>query len=124
MSFTCSEDDGLSHPYSLVNNSEEAIYVSSCGYVEKGNFLTYGYVRNCTEWTFEYIQPGESYESTCLPPSSVAPYREMQILILRESTLRDCSERDLIENDVHDKRYVLTYEELEAMNFTIDYKGE
>ena len=124
MSFKCSEEDGLSHPYSLVNNSGEAIYVSSCDYVEKDNFLTYGYVRNCTGWTFECIQPGESHEDICKIPSDAFPYRELQVLILKESTLRDCSERDLIENDVHDKRYVLTYEELEALNFIIDYKGE
>lgn len=125
MSFKCSSYEDLNRrDFSVKNNSEETIYVTEATYAKKGEFLTYGYVRNCTAWTLKCVSPGEQYDGRCAIPSDAFPYRELQVLILKESTLRDCSERDLIENDVHDKRYVLTYEELEALNFIIDYKGE
>ena len=45
-------------------------------------------------------------------------------LIFKESTINKYSHRELVEQDIYDKRYDLTYDELVAMNFTITYTGD
>lgn len=47
-----------------------------------------------------------------------------QFLIFKQSTLDKYSKEESIEKNIFDKRYVLTYEELEKMNFKIVYTGE
>lgn len=47
-----------------------------------------------------------------------------QFLIFKQSTLDKYSNEELIERNIFDKRYVLTYEEQEKMNFKIVYTGE
>lgn len=47
-----------------------------------------------------------------------------QFLIFKQSTLDKYTKEELIEKNIFDKRYVLTYEELEKMNFKIVYTGE
>jgi len=123
MSFQSCYEELDSHPFSVINNCEEAIYIESSDFTNKGEILTYGFLRN-TGWSLKLVNPGESYESALITPSTSCPYRELQILIIKESTMKNCPEQALIENDIYDKRYVLTYGELEQLSFKIEYDGK
>lgn len=48
--------------------------------------------------------------------------RKLNILIYKESTLNQYSWQEIQEQNIFDKRYVLTLEELKAMNYTIVYE--
>lgn len=47
-----------------------------------------------------------------------------QFMIFKQSTLSNHTIEEIIENDIYDKLYILTYDELEAMNFVITYTDE
>lgn len=48
--------------------------------------------------------------------------KKLNILIYKQSTLDMHSWEDIQKNDIFDKRYVLTLEELKSMNYTVMYK--
>jgi len=49
-------------------------------------------------------------------------YNMMLILIIRRSTLDKYPFNYLIENNIHDDKYLLCYDELKSMNFEFSYK--
>ncbi len=50
--------------------------------------------------------------------------RLFQFLIFKESTLQKYDMKEIILNDIFDKRYVFTYPEFNEMNFCVEYNGD
>ncbi len=50
--------------------------------------------------------------------------RKLGVLIYKEQTLADYTWDEIRSNNIFDKQYVLTLEELKAINYTIVYEGE
>lgn len=47
-----------------------------------------------------------------------------QVLILKQSTMIRYSKEEIIEKRTFDKRYVLTWKDLQSMRFNITYTGK
>lgn len=50
--------------------------------------------------------------------------RKLGVLIYKEQTLADYTWDEIRSNNIFDKQYIFTLEELKAMNYTIVYEGE
>lgn len=50
--------------------------------------------------------------------------RKIQLLIFKESTFEKYSKRELMEQNIYDKHYALSYDDLKACGFKIVYRGE
>ena len=50
--------------------------------------------------------------------------RKLNILIYKESTLNKYSWQEIQKKNIFDKRYVLTLDELKAMNYKVVYDGK
>lgn len=50
--------------------------------------------------------------------------KRLNILVFKESTLSSHSWEQIVENNIYDKLYVLSLEELEAMDYTVVYDGK
>ena len=48
----------------------------------------------------------------------------MQFLVFRKSTLERYSQEELVEGDIFDQRYVLTYDEMKKIGYGIVYLGK
>ncbi len=46
------------------------------------------------------------------------------IIILKQSTLEKYTRKELADNNIYDKLYVLSYDDLKALNFHIIYTGD
>ena len=106
------------------NDSDEGIamytYIS---YVKDSDFITPGFALTELAKFQERIAPGKGLE-TRMPLVTSVYTACYQFLIFKQSTLDKYTKEELIEKNIFDKRYTLTYEELEKMNFKIVYTGE
>ncbi len=113
----CPKQDNPDMYYSIVNKCHEKIYLFQNTI---DSVMTSGY---STHQPLEFINSQDTLKSpyyTILFNNN----RKLNILIYKESTLNQYSWQEIQEQNIFDKRYVLTLEELKAMNYTIVYEGE
>lgn len=75
-------------------------------------------------WLKFTIQPNEEFLGDFVPDPAEYDYDNYQIMVFKQSTLDKYSKVELMENNIYDKLYVFSFEELEAMDFKIVYTGE
>ena len=118
---TCEEFPEETVPAIFQNECEECIYVLFWG-SDAANILTSEQAFKMEEY-FTKLQSGEKYvENIPIMDTDMTFY--YQFLIFKQSTLNKYTKEELIKKNIYDKLYVLTYEELEKMNFKIVYTGE
>lgn len=113
----CPKQDEPDMSYSITNNCSETIYLF---HNNIDSLMTSHY---STQKPLEFINSQETLKS---------PYytilfnngRKLNVLIYKESTLKKYSWQEIQENNIFDKRYVLTLDGLKALNYTIVYNGE
>lgn len=54
----------------------------------------------------------------------VAKGETIYIIVYKQSTMDKYSEEELLEQNIYDKLYTLSYDDLEKMGFKITYTGE
>lgn len=64
------------------------------------------------------------FKNEAYPIDNINSYHTLHVLVYKQSTLDRYTTDELIEQNIYDKRYDLTYDELKAMNFTITYTGD
>lgn len=108
--------------YSMENKCGDTIYVSrhSC---KSNEFIN---VRRAF-WESSGIymlQPGETFMfETGWHEENFTEGRTEQILVFKQSTLKKYTKEVMIRKDTCDKRIVLTYDDLKALDFKIVYDG-
>lgn len=50
--------------------------------------------------------------------------KRVNFIVFKETTLRQYSWEEMVENNIYDKLYILSLEELEAVDYTIVYDGK
>lgn len=109
----------------LTNKSDETIYVEE--------FLCYGskvlspyIVFDLHEgYLLHEIQCGEKLGNSLIFDETNENLQKIyQLIVFKQSTLTKYTNEELIENNIYDKLYSFTYEELKAMNFEIIYTGD
>lgn len=103
--------------YSIINSCPERIYLFQNNI---DSLMTSGY---STQKPLEFI---DSYD-TSITPYHTALFndnRKLNILIYKQSTLNKYSWQEIQEKNIFDKRYVLTLDDLKAINYTIVYNGD
>lgn len=121
----CNDRDYDTKYIYVYNETNENIYV--CGWSSDKEFiLTPNYVFNERTDLLQEIRPkcNSLNKGLLIVYDGTEKSVSHQIIIFKQSTLDKYTKEELIENDIFDKRYVLTYEELEAMGFKIVYTGE
>lgn len=121
MSTTC-EDCETMNVY-VDNKSEETIWVETF-FCEDTTLFTPSTV-------FSLHEPLKKIISGCVYKFKYCIYEgfwekdvNFQILVFRQSTMDKYTKEELIEKEIFDKRYVLSYDDLKAMNFMIIYNDE
>ena len=109
----------------ISNQSNEIIYCTQNVYFPSAQMPTGLTVAGAFNYAtpFSEIQLGETSRYGLLSPTSYE-YDNIQIMIFKKNTWDKYSKEELIENNIYDKLYVLSFKELEAMDFKIVYTGE
>lgn len=113
----CPKQDNPDMSYFIVNKCHEKIYLF------QNNIDSVMTSKYSTHQPLEFINSQDTLKSpyyTILFNNN----RKLNILIYKESTLNKYSWKEIQEQNIFDKRYVLTLEELKAMNYTIVYEGK
>ena len=101
--------------YNIVNKSPQKIYI---GIDFRDSIVT---SKEYTESPLMYIKSGDTLR---MPGhSEIFQLYKLNILIFDHSKIKRYSWQEIQEGDLVDKRYVLTLDELKAMNYTIVYVG-
>lgn len=116
--------DTYYHQVRFQNKSDEAILVSYFWSIQEDypvkDVFSYHYELNC-----ENVLP----DSTCIIKywyTDRFGYRGhfLKMQVFKYSTMDKYTKEELMENDISDKFYCLTQDELKAMNFEVVYKGD
>ncbi len=121
MATSCPEDDEFETANIIIENqSDELIYIAELrNSRDKYVLLNVNFAMHNN--LFSKIASNHMYDSFFILYNGHAMY---QLLIIKESTLNKFSKEELISNNIYDKLYVLSDEELKAMNYKITYTGE
>lgn len=121
----CSDDSdqGLEKTQlSLLNNSDEAIYVA---YSNDTKILTPSvvFMRNGMSGVAE-IAPGLRFYATVEYPASVPPKGYYQFIVFKKSTIKNHSLPDIMNDGIFDARYIYNLEEFKQMGNEIVFDGK
>lgn len=123
------EDFGLDTHFNLYNESSEVVYFACGTYQSSSSLLSTSEVFKYRDLTkpkndiLDRIPINENREFT-LSSSELENGMQFHLLIYKQSTLDKFSIEELIDQNIFDKRYVLTNNDLKAMDFKIVYTGE
>lgn len=113
----CPKQDNPDMNYSIVNKCHEKIYLF------QNNTDTIITPKSFPKQTIMQVNiPIKDTVLFMYHTSFFNNNRKLNILIYKESTLNQYSWQEIQEQNIFDKRYVLTLEELKAMNYTIVYE--
>ena len=99
------------------NKSGETIFVADVRDFDATEILTPNVVFNSVP--VRKMEDGSSFRRKVPDDSSFI----FQVLIFKQSTMDKYSKEELIQKNIFDKLYYLTYSDLEAMGFKIVYTG-
>lgn len=99
------------------NKSGETIFVADVRDFDATEILTPNVVFNSV--SVRKMEDGSSFRRKVPDDSSFI----FQVLIFKQSTMDKYSKEELIQKNIFDKLYYLTYSDLEAMGFKIVYTG-
>lgn len=110
--------------FSVENKCGDTIYVAD--YLCESHY--YAYVRGAfmNDFTSYRLLPGETRTFPTWDKSvfTDGEGRTEQIFVIKQSTLNKYPQEVIFQKDTCDKRFVLTYDDLEAMNFKVVYDGK
>ena len=121
---TCGDDFDESCDIIIANKSGDNIYIQSFVF-DDTTTLTPMHV-------FERFEPGYPYKIEnngvfhdhpvidALRQSGM----KYQLIIFKQSTMDKHSKEELVEKNIFDKRYILTWKDLQSMRFNITYTGK
>lgn len=122
---TCDDSTVYYRDVILLNSIDETIYVEDFMFSDQAELLSPYHVFNLIDLrALKEIPKGSTFIGKFPMLEKADNKMKYQIIIFKQSTLDKYTKEELVENDIFDKRYVLTYEELEAMGFKIVYTGE
>ena len=114
-------------PYQVIsinfkNQTDNPDYVieSNGSQVDLKQFMALGYYQTAIVWGNET----NTWLSLCIGETSHNDTKELHLILFKQETLNRYTADELVEQNIYDKRYDLTYDELVAMNFTITYTGD
>lgn len=121
---TCNDDEIGHYELAKLNNqSDEKIYISDRSYnKEHESPIDNKYIFEELRYARYLFKDIEVNGTDTLLFVEEGDY--LSIIIFKESTLAKYSVAELVETNYCDKYYNYSYDELEAMNFTITYTGE
>ena len=122
---TCEDIDEVGEVFSVTidNSCNEDIYIIEFDWPDNEHILSPVHAFELMPNFLVKVGTDEKYEAV-IEMSTAYPSTNYQFLIFKQSTLDKYTKEELIEKNIFDKRYSLTYEELEKMNFKIVYTGE
>lgn len=102
----------------LENQTSETLYVIN---VNKGDAFE-NIFKNYSN--AKIVLPHEKLEvtATC-PPNHFSGKIINVFYVFKESTFKTYTKEEIVEHNIYDKRYELTYQQLEEMDFTVVYTG-
>lgn len=113
----CPHGDEPDMSYAIINNHSERIYLF------QNNIDSIITSKYSTQRPIMFINSKDIFE-TPYNTSLFNKNRKLNILIYKESTLNKYSWQEIQEKNIFDKRYVLTLDELKAMNYKVVYDGK
>lgn len=114
-------DDVETMQFYVVNDTKETIFVSGVYSYFEEHDTNWFYLH--TGLTSE-IQPGEcgTSHNWNIERNDLNKYAIFKFIIVRKSVLDTMTKEDVVENNIYDASYVLTYDELESMGFKLVYE--
>ncbi len=103
------------------NKSNEKIIINSDHFEEFVNFdasLAFFY-----DYRFKEISAQKKSSVSCYTGTLEMGYN-FQIIVFKQSTLDKYTRKELADSNIYDKLYVLSYDDLKALNFHIIYTGD
>ena len=120
--FAESEPVSESMSFDFVNESDQQISVIQHGYFKRGYIFKLSSFRSWPDHMEKIIQPGECVEfSSFIVGEGID--KTTQILIFKQSTIEEYGRYNIMKNDIYDKRYIISYREVEA-GLKIVYTGD
>lgn len=121
---TCGDDFDESCDIIITNKSGDNIYIQSFVF-DDTTTLTPMHV-------FERFEPGYPYKiennGVFYDHPVIDALRQSgmkyQLIIFKQSTIDKHSKEELVEKNIFDKRYILTWKDLQSMRFNITYTGK
>lgn len=107
----------------LENKSEETIWVKGASFTDGRLISPYDVFR--FENNVRDVKPEDTYKFwRCIGPERLEQGIEFQIIVFKQSTIDKYTTEELIEQEIFDKRYSLSYDDLKAMDYKVVYTGE
>ena len=120
MSTTC--DGDVFSNVIIANQSDEPIYVYTLETPSDEICTIYSYFQR--DKTIHKLGKNETFKDIVDTERMEEGIDRYQVLILKQSTMIRYSKEEIIEKKAFDKRYVLTWKDLQSMRFNITYTGK
>ena len=120
MSTTC--DGDVFSNVIIANQSDEHIYVYTLETPSDEICTIYSYFQR--DKTIHKLGKNETFKDIVDTERMEEGIDRYQVLILKQSTMIRYSKEEIIEKRAFDKRYILTWKDLQSMRFNITYTGK
>ena len=120
MSTTC--DGDVFSNVIIANQSDEPIYVYALETPSDEICTIYSHFQR--DETIHKLGKNETFKDIVDTERMEEGIDRYQVLILKQSTMIRYSKEEIIEKRTFDKRYILTWKDLQSMRFNITYTGK
>lgn len=120
---TCDDSNIESVTVTFENKSGDSLYVDDFMFMDDTTFLSPYHVFVLMPYPIEYVPQNGFYEQQANLRMLEQGYK-FQLIVFKKGTLDRYSKDELVEGNIFDKRYVLSYDELKVTDFKIVYTGD